>query len=152
MSYNHPSAVRFTCIKCGICCGDTQEKVRHILLMTTEAEKIANSTEKTVSEFAAKVEGRLPYSYEMRKTPGNGKCIFLKQNQCTIYALRPLICRFYPFELKIGQNQKPEFLHTNECPGIGKGKTLREIDFRKLFKKAQTGARMERRQNEGQTS
>ena len=45
------------------------------------------------------------YSYEMKKNK-KGKCFFLKENQCCIYEFRPIICRFYPFELKFDLDQK----------------------------------------------
>jgi Fe-S-cluster containining protein len=144
MSFDYPHAVRFKCTKCGICCGNTKEKTRHILLLKTEAEQIAAATQQPVSEFAVTVEDKAPYSYEMRKTAENGKCAFLEKNHCTIYSLRPLICRFYPFELKITANQKYEFLYTDECPSLGKGKTLSKSYFDKLFKLAQAKAKAER--------
>jgi len=145
MSFEYPAAVRFRCIKCGICCGNTQEKIRHILLLSTEAEKIAAATSQPISEFAVKVEDKAPYSYEMRKTVENGKCVFLENNHCTIYSLRPLICRFYPFELKIAANRKHKFLYTDKCPGIGKGKMLSKNYFEKLFQLAHAKAKAEYR-------
>ena len=138
MSFEYPVGVHFRCTKCGICCGNTQEKVRHILLLNTEAAQIAAATSQPSSEFAVKVDDRAPYSYEVKKTTEGGKCIFLKKRQCTIYSLRPLICRFYPFELRIAANRKHEFLYTDECPGIGKGKMLGKSYFRKLLQLART--------------
>ena len=148
MSFEYPAAVRFRCIKCGTCCGNTQERIRHVLLLSTETEQIAAATSQPISEFAVKVEGKVPYSYEMKKTAEDGKCVFLKKNHCTIYSLRPLICRFYPFELKIAANQKHEFLYTDECPGISKGKMLGKNYFRKLFQLARTKAKAECKFNE----
>ena len=149
MSFEYPAAVRFRCIKCGTCCGNTQKKIRHILLLSTEAEQIAAATSQQISEFAVEVEDKTPYSYEMKKTAEDGKCVFLEKNHCTIYSLRPLICRFYPFEFKIAANQKHSFLYTDECPGIGKGKMLGKNYFRKLFKLARTKAKAECKFNEG---
>jgi Fe-S-cluster containining protein len=144
MSFGYPHAVRFKCTKCGVCCGNTQEKTRHILLLNTEAEQIVAATLQPISEFAVKIEDKAPYSYELKKTVEKGKCVFLKKNRCTIYSLRPLICMFYPFELKITANQKHEFLYTDECPGIGKGKTLSKNYFEKLFQLARAKAKAER--------
>jgi Fe-S-cluster containining protein len=144
MSFDYPHAVRFKCTKCGICCGNTQEKIRHILLLNRDAEQIAAATLQPISKFATKIEDKAPYGYEMKKTAENGKCIFLEKNQCTIYSLRPLICRFYPFELEITANQKHEFLYTDECPSIGKGKTLSKNYFEKLFHLAQAKTKAER--------
>jgi Fe-S-cluster containining protein len=116
--------------------------------LSTEAEQIAAATSQPISEFAVKVEDKAPYSYEMKKTAEDGKCVFLEKNHCTFYSLRPLICRFYPFELKIAANQKHEFLYTDECPGISKGKMLGKNYFRKLFQLACTKAKAECKFNE----
>jgi Fe-S-cluster containining protein len=145
MEFDYPKHVRFRCVRCGICCGDTKAKDRHILLLANEAKRIAKVTKKPISEFAHKVEGKAPYSYEMMKTAEGYKCVFLRDNRCKIYSTRPLICRFYPLELKITENQEYTFRHTDECPGIGKGSTLNEEHFRKLFKLARGRARLERR-------
>jgi Fe-S-cluster containining protein len=130
---DYPKKVRFQCIKCGICCGDTKQKTRHILLLTTEAKQIAAKTSHPISDFAVEIKDKTPYVYEMKKTMGEGKCVFLKNNQCTIYMFRPLICRFYPFELKTSNN-RCEFLYTDECPGINNGKKLGEDYFKKLWR------------------
>jgi Fe-S-cluster containining protein len=126
------SQCQFECTKCGLCCGDTEQKTRHILLLESEAAEISQKTSRKPEEFCEAIIGKEPYVYEMKKTVG--KCIFLKDNQCTIYESRPLICRFYPFELKFCEDQdKYLFTATLECPGIGKGKTLCKDDFEKLF-------------------
>jgi Fe-S-cluster containining protein len=137
MDFNYPTAVHFQCTKCGICCGDTKQKTRHILLLKTETEQIATATSQPTSQFTTKIKKKAPYSYEMKKTK-DGKCIFLKNNRCTIYAARPLICRFYPFELKITHSGKHTFLYTTECPGINKGPILSKNYFRKLLRLART--------------
>jgi Fe-S-cluster containining protein len=130
--FNYPLSVRFRCIRCGICCGDTKDKNRHVLLFKTEVEQIVKPTGRQIFNFAVKIEDNAPYSYEMKKRK-NGKCVFLKNNRCTIYSLRPLICRFYPFELKVMHNRKYTFLYTNECPGINKGQVLNEGYYRMMF-------------------
>ena len=135
VNFDYPDTVRFRCIKCGICCGDTEEKTRHVLLLEKEAEQIAKATSQPTSEFAVKIDDRTPYKYEMKKSE-TGKCVFLENNCCTIYSLRPLVCRFYPFELKSSSNGKHRFLFTEECLGINKGRMLGEGYFRKMFRLA----------------
>jgi Fe-S-cluster containining protein len=141
VNFEYPTAVRFHCTKCGICCGDTKEKTRHILLFRTEAEQIAKATLQPIFKFAVKIEGKAPYSYEMKKRR-NGKCVFLENDHCTVYSLRPLICRFYPFELKVLHSRKPKFLYTEECPGINKGQLLNKDYFRKMFRLARAEFRL----------
>ena len=136
LDFEHPVALRFHCIRCGMCCGDTEEKTRHILLLEAEAEQIAKKTLQPISRFSVKIKEKAPYNYEMRKRLQDRKCVFLKKNRCTIYSLRPLICRFYPFELKMVTERKCRFFFTEECSGLNKGSKLRKNYFEKLLKLA----------------
>ncbi len=130
MSLVYPKNLRFKCLRCGLCCGDTGEKDRHVLLMEREAEEIASSTKLAVADFAVEVKGQEPYVYEMKKTSDQGKCLFLKE-RCEIYSIRPIICRFYPFGLETNRNEKV-FYFTSECPGFGKGRLMQGRDFKRL--------------------
>lgn len=135
--FNHPVNLRFECSKCGLCCGDTEKNTRHILLLKDEAEKIVFQTGQLTNVFAVEAAGNNPYVYEMKKS-SEGKCIFLKDNQCSIYPERPLVCIFYPFELKFNTDKDTHvFTFTFECPAINQGKLLEKDYFKKLFKIAQ---------------
>ena len=134
MEFDYPRNVRFKCERCALCCGDTKSKVRSILLLRLEAERISQKTLKSVEDFAEKIEGFEPYVYRMKKT-NDGKCMFLKDKSCDIYQIRPLICMFYPFELKEAESNKHIFAYTDECPAIGKGPKLKRGYFERLFKK-----------------
>jgi len=132
LDFTYPLNVCFECNCCGLCCADTDHKLRHILLLESEAEEISAETGKTIEEFANESNGTQPYIYEMKKFEGD--CVFLKDNKCTIYALRPLICRFYPFELKYDADKGTHvFTATSECPMIGQGRLLSRKDFEALF-------------------
>jgi Fe-S-cluster containining protein len=137
VSFTYPASKKFECNKCGLCCGDTKQKTRHILLLETEAKKIAAHFSILILDFSTEIKDKHPYVYEMKKT-NEGKCVYLKDNQCSIYTLRPLICRFYPFELKFDKDKGlHNFDFTLECSGINQGKVLNEKDFKKLFALAQ---------------
>lgn len=133
-TFEYPKHVSFSCNRCGRCCGDTEDTVRHILLLKTDADSISSQTSLDISEFAEEISGFKPYIYEMRKTE-ESKCFFLKNNLCTIYKIRPLICIFYPFQLKDIGNNRYAFSYTNNCPSIGKGLQLKSMFFEGLFKK-----------------
>jgi Fe-S-cluster containining protein len=134
LDFTYPKNLRFECSRCGLCCGDTPQKTRRILLLPKEAQEIAAATNQLPNSFVVTVEGNAPYMLEMKKT--EGKCVFLKNNQCTIYQQRPLICRFYPFELKTENNQHI-FGVTLECPAIGQGQKRYKSYFDALFELAQ---------------
>ena len=136
MSFDYPRKIRFECSLCGICCGDTKDKTRHILLTEQEANWIAAETNQPIAFFAHEGEVKSPFRYEMRKNADTGKCVFLKENRCVIYSKRPLICSFYPFGLETDENERKVFYFTNECPGISRGKRMTEADFEAMLKNA----------------
>ena len=105
--------------------------------MESEAEKIASYTRQRITDFSVEINDDDPYTYEMKKS-SEGKCVFLKDNQCSIYPLRPLICMCYPFELKFNEDKElHNFDFTVECPGINQGKFLDKTHFKRLFLLAQ---------------
>jgi len=105
-------------------------------MLTVEAERISDETSMVIEEFAEKIRGHEPYVYVVRKRT-DGKCVFLDNNSlCTVYQVRPLVCRFYPFELKDLGNDEYVFAYTRECPCIGNGPELRRSHFEKLFKES----------------
>jgi len=127
----YPEIVRFKCEKCALCCGDTNDRVRRILLLEVEAERISHFTGKSMFSFAERVVGFEPYVFQMKKT--GGKCVFLEGSLCSVYCVRPLICVFYPFELKRISENRFAFGFTAECPAVGKGRTLGKSYFERLF-------------------
>lgn len=103
-------------------------------MLEQEAVEISAATSMPTEDFADEAVGKAPYGLEMKKQ--DGKCVFLKKdNKCTIYAFRPLICMFYPFELKFDKNSHV-FDFTLECPGINRGKTVDAQYFKRLFELA----------------
>jgi Fe-S-cluster containining protein len=142
LRFNYPAEIGFGCSKCGLCCGDTEQKERHVLLLKSDTERIVAKTKRKISTFATETAAKQPYVYEMHKIPQNGKCAFLQQDQCSIYEVRPLICRFYPFELSTDENGVYTFKATEECPSIfrlGKTRVGKKLDtsyFRELLQLA----------------
>jgi Fe-S-cluster containining protein len=130
--FEYPKNVSFVCNQCGRCCGDTEDRVRHIMLLKTDVASISNELLLKSHEFAEKISDFEPYIYEMKKTE-DGKCFFLENNLCTIYEIRPLICRFYPFQLENLGNNRYSFSYTNKCTAIGKGPRQKKAFFEKLF-------------------
>ncbi len=134
--FDYPEGLLFECTRCAVCCMDTEAHVRHILLLEQEAERISRVVLQPVGNFAFEIKGREPYTYEMRKTLEGGRCVFLDEKSCRVYAFRPLVCRFYPFELRADRDEKHIFSVTDECVGLGKGEPLRKKVFEGLFHEA----------------
>ena len=78
----------FKCQMCGTCC-----RLRLISITNEDAERIkaaghSNFTEKVKNENMMKRD--------------KGRCVFLKDDKCSIHEIRPQICRDFPFFKKFG--------------------------------------------------
>ncbi len=135
MNLRYPRNVRFECQRCAKCCGDSSHRGRNILLLESEVEQISKATGRRPLSFASRSLSIQSYRYRMKKR--NGKCVFLGGKACRIYNIRPLVCRFYPFSLKKGDNGH-RFEFSDECPGIGLGKVIGEGEFRGMLEKARS--------------
>jgi len=129
----YPRGIRFLCTRCAICCRDTPTRDRQILLLEREAQQISETTGQAIPSFAEPSQREARFPYEMKKI--DGCCIFLRENNCTIYEVRPLLCRCYPFSLKRSENIY-SFHLTHECPAIGDGEKLGRQFFENLLRLA----------------
>jgi len=132
LRFEYPRGIRFRCLRCALCCMDVGTRERRILILEAEARRISEAASMGIGEFAMEVEGEGPFKYLMRKV--DGRCVFLRDNLCSIYELRPAICRFYPFKLERVWGRGLRFSYTEECPGIGRGPRLRRIYFEELLR------------------
>ena len=100
--------------------------------MSSEVDLISQKTSLEANVFSQEIEGLTPYTRLMKKTD-KGQCTFLREAQCSIYGIRPLICRFYPFQLAKNKNYKTQFTYTQDCIGVGKGSLRKRSFFSSLF-------------------
>ncbi len=131
----YQKGLRFRCIGCGHCCIDPNGIV---CCSDEEAQNMARFLNLTEHDFMEHyLEIHPTGQWQIRSFP-DGRCIFLEGQGCSIYPVRPLQCRTYPFwpeNLKSAYRWKQV---GKECPGIGKGKkvTHQEIQHRvSLLKK-----------------
>jgi len=101
--------------------------------LSFEAIQISEKVSLPIDQFAVEVDGFKPYAYTMKKTD-KGTCVFLRDKLCSIYKIRPLVCRFYPFQLRNLGYRRYVFACTWECPGLGKGPLLGRDLFERIFR------------------
>ena len=84
------------CKECGNCC----KGMREILMLDTEALRIADSLgmtlDRMLSEYHIKQklsEGQVYFTYIINGMP---QCPFLCNDKCSIYDIRPLVCKTFP--------------------------------------------------------
>jgi hypothetical protein len=111
----------FRCTGCARCCraafGDNT-----VTLFPGEIRAIMRATGLEWLQVAEPEEvgdvdrygNRHAFEWALRKKP-DGDCIFLDGGRCSIYDLRPRICRTYPFFLE------GKMVQACECDGLGEG-------------------------------
>ena len=94
----------FVCAQCGNCC-----RLRFIELNKEDIERIKSAGHK---DFYDKIKN------EFMLKRNKGRCVFLNNNDsCSIYEIRPQVCRDFPFFKTFGLT----YCQTGSyCPGIEK--------------------------------
>lgn len=127
----YQNGLRFECTACGNCCTNSSGYVE---LNEVEAVKIADYLSLTEDEFVNQfLEAKEDNRWHLNSLT-NGDCVFLTDNRCTIYPVRPLQCRTFPFW---SENVKSAYrwkLTTQECPGINQGRLYSREEIEKILK------------------
>jgi len=131
---NFPKDILFDCTICAECCRDSGKHRRRIIFSEKEAEEISLASGISKATFSVRSGRKDAYSRRMRKISGN--CFFLniESRLCRIYEKRPLVCRFYPFELR--EDGSWACAKPSDCEGLGRGEVVRPAHFRRLLKRA----------------
>jgi Fe-S-cluster containining protein len=123
----YPKKLSWCCLKCGKCCKNTQSKDRCILLLPSDIERIGLK-----EDFYHELNNNnKPFIGKMRMVDNN--CIFLRENTCSVYENRALLCRTYPFYIKKSKG-KYIIKYDPACPGIGKDGYIQKSYFVELLK------------------
>lgn len=88
------------------CCCDPQ--VDSPMLLPNEAETISKKMQIPKEDFCNKVDlakinndYSLKDLYQMKRIKKDNSCYFYRNNQCTIYDIRPIDCRIFPYDIKL---------------------------------------------------
>lgn len=121
----YTSGLRFECTQCGNCCRLPGGKVE---LIKEEVFEISHALGLDTDSFLEQYCQLDSDKYQL-KEQGDGACIFLKDNLCVIYDVRPLQCRTFPFWPENIKSYYRWKQLRQICPGLDKGKLfdLREI-------------------------
>ncbi len=108
----------FACSACGRCCSGPGE----VYFTDEDLEKIYIYLKLDANQAQALKRKLIQFRRRGLHTHSSGKtCLFLKKNLCTIYPVRPLQCRTFPFwPSNFSSPESLDELRT-ECPGSLKG-------------------------------
>lgn len=132
----------FTCTQCGNCCtgGPGYVWVSDVELRRL-AEHLQMPVRDVIEQYCRKIDGR--YSFTERLNRGNYDCVFLKEipvdpkaanrsgddaqvvqtrRICTIYPVRPLQCRTWPFWPEVLSSEESWQRASRRCPGMNAGR------------------------------
>ena len=113
------------------CC--TGKTVDLPILTPADTQRISEETGIPRPDFCSETEGRL---LTMRARPGGG-CYFYRDGKCSVYDVRPIDCRMFPFDVERTESgQLAAIVYSTACPKptdalkhAGRvGELLREIE------------------------
>lgn len=88
------------------CCAD--HEVDMPMLLPNEVENISKNLKINPDEFSEKIDFSEMYNdytlkdlYQMKRQKKYEGCYFYKNNKCTIYDIRPIDCRIFPYDIKL---------------------------------------------------
>jgi uncharacterized protein len=133
----YSEGLSFTCTQCGNCCtgapGQVWISIEEVIRL---GKHLGMSPEQVVEKYCRKIGGKLSLR-ERRNPRGEYDCIFLEEQQrrrpagegevtytqrvCTIYPVRPLQCRTWPFWSENLKDRASWNRSARRCPGMGGG-------------------------------
>jgi len=134
----YSGGLKFTCTQCGNCCTGAPG---YVWISQEEIESLAKflniTTEETVEKYCRRINGRFSLK-EIRSPVKQYDCIFLKEVNsepkpgeigftkriCTVYPVRPLQCRTWPFWDSNMQSKAAWNRAARNCHGMNHGKTF----------------------------
>jgi uncharacterized protein len=120
--------IRFTCTDCGACCTGAPG-----LVQMTDAEVDHLAAHLQMDRTSCEETYLKPFGTDFRvREKANGDCIFF-DGRCTVYPVRPLQCRTYPFWFDNLRSQTAWKATVKACPGIGEGRLYTEEEILELL-------------------
>ena len=118
----YKDGLKFTCTQCGNCCsGDPG----YVWATRDEIKKISEFLGRDDGWLEKKHLRRVGLRYSLTEQK-DGDCIFLTRDGqkvgCSIYPVRPMQCRTWPFWSSNLRSQNAWEESTADCPGVNRGK------------------------------
>ncbi|MFW6189977.1 MAG: YkgJ family cysteine cluster protein [Planctomycetota bacterium] len=122
----YADGLRFECSRCNACCGGAPG---YVWVEREEIERIAAFLGLETKEFTRRYCRKVWWRISLVEMP-DGDCVFLSDEGCRIYPVRPTQCRTFPFWPDIVKSRRRWERAGRRCPGVGSGRlyTAREIE------------------------
>lgn len=122
--YYKNNALKFECSGCGRCCYGLEDAV--IEVNDAEIERIRQYLGLSPAWFRRRYLSRIGQEQHGIRIEPQGHCVFLDTvaGRCSVYSVRPLQCRTYPFWPELVAMRGAWKKEAQRCEGIGCGKTV----------------------------
>lgn len=108
------SSVKFSCTGCGKCCG---HEPGYVFLSKEDISLFCKKLELNRKEFLQKYCRKVGSKISLLEKK-NYDCVFLVNNQCSVYDARPKQCRTYPFWDEVIRSKQSWQEEAKSCEGI----------------------------------
>jgi len=134
----YAEGLQFKCTQCGNCCSGPPG---HVWVSKEEVARIAEHLGRPDGKLGSEYLRRAGFRHSLTEKP-NGDCVFLKREGgktlCSIYTVRPLQCRTWPFWNENLKSEDAWFAAAEKCPGMNTGKqygfvAIEEIRLKKSW-------------------
>ena len=123
--------------KSATCC--CNPNVDSPMILPKEAETISKDMKINIEEFSSKVDFSKMHNdytlkdlYQMKRQENSNQCYFYRDNKCTIYEIRPIDCRIFPYDIKLEKdgNYYLVYYKSNECQIINENiKDIKMVSY-----------------------
>ena len=120
----------FKCQGSSKCC-ISRGNYGYVYLTKNDTKKISQKLKISVKIFKKKFCEYTDNFLHLKEINSNGNCQFLDDKKCSIYNVRPMQCRTWPFWNENMNAKSWNENVVNFCPGIGKGNI---VNFEKIKK------------------
>ena len=116
--------IYFQCMRCNACCSGQPGFVwlskRDLMALS---EYFDLSIQRFALTFCRIVDLGIVTTLSLKEKQNND-CIFLENDGCSVYPVRPVQCRTYPFWETILENEQSWIEEGKQCPGIGRSSLI----------------------------
>ncbi len=107
--------LKFKCTGCGQCCTGSPG---YVYLSLEDLKRLSAHFQISEPDFLKKYARQVEDQYALLDRPGSYDCIFLKNNQCSVYGARPTQCRTFPWWIHHLRNPEDWEEASKRCEGI----------------------------------
>lgn len=107
--------LRFKCTGCGKCCTGSPG---YVFLSHADLARLSSHFDLTEAQFTQTYTRYIDGQYALLDRPGSHDCLFLKNNQCSVYDARPIQCRTFPWWIHHLREPSDWAEAAHRCEGI----------------------------------